>query len=124
MLNTSTRASVATYFDEIEKELCEKNNEWIEAVSANVSLLLITIGRYVNSAIRNLPSLPAKEWHTVSRMVRTVTEQFGDSTLTLERISGELYISKSQLSRLFHKVAGESFSDICAVCEWPTLAVF
>ena len=111
MLNSSTRAEVEGLFDRIVNEVSDKKQEWREAVKAYIALLLITLGRYVNSAIRNIPALPNREWRLVSATLRTVTESYTDSELTLERIAKSLYISKSHLSRVFKELSGESFSD-------------
>ena len=111
MLNSRTRAEINQFFDRISDEISEKKQEWIAAVSANLSLMLITLCRYVNSAIRNDQAFPPKEWRIVSSAIRMVTERFQESDLTLESISGALYISKSQLSRVFSKLVGEQFSE-------------
>lgn len=111
MLNSSTNKTVVALYNEITAETETKDGEWKEAVKALISLLLITLGRYIGSAIINAPALPPKEWHVVSQTVKAVTERFSECNLTLEVISQALFISKSHLSRLFGKTFGETFSD-------------
>ena len=111
MLNLSTREKLEALLDLIDEELERKGPEWFDAVRSHVCIILITLGRYVNSAIQNLPSFPKKELHLVYSTVRAVTEGYVDSDLTLERIAGTLFVSKSHLSRVFKRVIGEQFSD-------------
>lgn len=111
VLNSETREMLHSVCASIESELDMKKEEWRASVSAYLSILLITIGRYVNRAIKNIPSLPPKEWRSVCAVLQTVSERYGDSRLTLESIANELYISQSQLSRIFKKAMGVSFSQ-------------
>ena len=111
MLNAQTREETDRLFHAIRTEILEQKNEWHDAVGAYLTQLLITISRYINGAIKNIPSAPSKEWSTVLSTVRMVMASFDDPNLTLETISNTLYISKSHLSRLFKKLVGESFSD-------------
>lgn len=111
MLNMSKREMIEGLLDSIDCEISEKGTEWADAVKSHVSLLLITLGRYVNSAIQNLPAFPQKDLHLVYSTVHAVTEGYGDCELTLESIASSLYVSKSHISRVFKKVIGEQFSD-------------
>ena len=111
MLNARTRADINQFFDRINDEVSERKQEWMAVVKANLSLMLIALCRYVNSAIRNDQTFPPKEWRIVSTAIRTVTERFNDCELTLDNIAKSLYISKSQISRVFGKIVGEPFSD-------------
>ena len=47
----------------------------------------------------------------VQRITRCVMEQYGNPDLTLEQIAGQLFLSKSSLSRSFRRMTGEYFSD-------------
>ncbi|MBQ8407791.1 MAG: cobalamin-dependent protein [Clostridia bacterium] len=111
MLNQETKQKVCSFFNLIEEETDKKETEWQDAVRSYLSLLLITVGRYVNSAIKSLPSLPPKEWSVVSAALQTVRDRFHESDLTLESIADTLYISKSYLSRLFKRLTGNGFSE-------------
>ncbi|MBQ9785758.1 MAG: cobalamin-dependent protein [Clostridia bacterium] len=111
MLNAETRSEVMALCDAIGRETYAKKSEWRDAVRAHLSLLLITLGRYVNGAIKSIPASAPKEWSTVSAALRMLNERFFESDLTLEAIAESLYISKSHLSRLFGRLTGESFSD-------------
>ena len=123
MLNSQTKKDIYELCDAIERETVEKKSEWQECARAHLTLLLVSLGRYVNRAIKNVPVFPPKEWSTVSSVLRIVSERFSDSTLTLEELSCSLFVSKSHLSRLFAKLTGSSFSEylksvrLNAACE-------
>ncbi|MBE6542094.1 MAG: helix-turn-helix domain-containing protein [Ruminococcaceae bacterium] len=97
--------------DSIETEITDKPHEWHESVKSLLSLILITVGRYVNGAVKNMISTKPKEWGVVSSAIQIVLLNFEDSDLTLGSIADSLYISKSHLSRLFKTITGKSFSD-------------
>ena len=111
MLNSQTKKDIFSLCDAIEREASEKKSEWQECAKAHLTLLLVSLGRYVNRAIKNVPVFPPKEWSTVSSVLQIISERFGDSTLTLEKLSELLFVSKSHLSRLFAKLTGSSFSE-------------
>ena len=111
MLTDRVKEKIEAYFDLIAVELVEKKTEWKNAIRAHLSMLLINIGRYVNRAIKSLPSVEQTEWGPVSAAILAINENYSDKELTLEAIAESFFISKSQLSRLFNKFTGESFSD-------------
>ncbi len=111
LLNAETHQEIGALLDRIALETSSRRAEWQDAVRAHLSLLLITVGRYVGNAIRQIPRLQSKERHTVSAVIRTVSERFGDCNLTLEGIANGLYVSKSHLSRLFKRATGRPFSE-------------
>ncbi len=110
-LNGQMQKEAFSLLRAIGEELAEVKNEWREAARAHLSLLLISLSRYVGGAIKNAPVENSKDWAIVSAAIRMATEYFGDCTLTLETIADSLYVSKSHLSRLFKKQTGELFSD-------------
>lgn len=98
--------------DFLTVELLEKKGEWHHAVSAYLSLILITYARYVNRAIKNIRSdSTSTEWSQISLITRVIAERYGDEKLTMEQFSEAFFISQSQLSRLFRRLTGESFRD-------------
>ena len=103
---------IQSLVDLLTVELLEKKSAWQEAVRAYLSLIMITFARYVNRAIKNVTSdTSPTEWNQISLVTRAIAERYGDETLTLEQLSASLFISKSQLSRLFRRLTGESFKD-------------
>ena len=110
LLNGYTREKVTHLMDAIIRETTLKRPDWQDATRAYLSLLLITLGRYVSSAIQNLPDLSPKEWRLISPTLRLVAEHFSESELTLEAIAETLFVSKSHLSRLFKQFTGQPFS--------------
>ena len=111
MLNTKTQQEVLSLLDAIAFELHPKRPEWRDAVRAHLTLLLITVGRYVSNAIQRFPRLKDGEWHAIAPAIRAVTERFSDSDLTLGTVASDLFISPSRLSRLFKRLSGKTFSE-------------
>ena len=111
LLTQRVMERIAALCDEVAIELLERKSEWREAIRAHLSLILITLGRYVNRTIKNIPRLDSSAWNPVSATMTMVMENFSDSSMTLEAIAESFYISQSSLSRLFKQVTGESFSD-------------
>ena len=110
LLNSEAVNRINAAFNEIQTELDQQDNGWQDAVCANISLLMIYLGRYVNMADTACAEKP-KEWMTVSNAVAEINERFGESDLTLETVAASLFMSQSKLSRIFHKVTGEAFPD-------------
>lgn len=110
-LNSNSRSDICFLFDSIEREISERQNEWADCVRAYLSLMLVTIGRYVSSAKKNIRSFPPKELEIVTKALRAIEQHFPECSLTLERIARTLYISDPKLSRLFKKITGRSFSE-------------
>lgn len=111
MLASNTLEEVGRILGRIEKELSRRRPEWQTAIKAYLTTLLITAGRYVPERERPDISPRLKERLLVLSVIRTVMEQYGDPDMTLESIADSLYISKSNLCRIFQRVTGEAFSD-------------
>jgi corrinoid protein of di/trimethylamine methyltransferase len=110
-LNSYMQDRIYSLFDYIECEIMEKKKDWRELVRGYLANLFINIGRYVDSAIKNVSFASFKEWNTVSAVINIIKEEYGNSGITLDALSGRLYVSKPQLSKLFKKVTGINFSD-------------
>ena len=111
MPSAFTRQEIERLLGSITLELAEKRMEWQKAVAARLSLLLIIVGRYINSAIKNIPAAQPKEWGIISSAIHMVGECFTDPDLTLETTAEALFVSDSYLSRLFKRFTGQSFSN-------------
>lgn len=111
MLTEKAQNTILSLIDSIEAELSEKKLEWREAAKAYLSMLLITVSRYVGNTIKSIPTAKSKEWCPVSTAILAVSESFSDSNLTLESIADTMYISQSHLSRLFKRFTGETFTE-------------
>ena len=109
-LNTEAYESVMTAVDIIASEVAKKQRDWQDVVRAELLMLFITLARYIGKA-EHVPFDMGKEWHFASVAVRMVMENFSNSELKLETLAENMYISKSQFSRLFNEFTGESFSD-------------
>ena len=111
MLNAEAKAEFDSRLDAVTDELSVKRNEWEAAVKFHLSLLLISLGRYINEAIKSEHSLLSKEWGIVSGAVNLINEFYGDSALTLESVAARLFASPSRLSRYFGELTGNTFSE-------------
>lgn len=110
-LNTDTLNKTNSLLDEIVAELSERKNEWRSAVSAHLSLLLITLGRYVSNTIQNIGERQKGESRLVSIAVGMIMDSYDDRALTLGTVADALYVSQSSLSRIFKHYTGETFSQ-------------
>lgn len=110
-LNSYMEERVYKLFDYIEAEALEQKSEWRELIGGYLTNLLVSIGRYINSAIKNVSFASDSEWEAVSAAIAIIRQEYTDSALTLDSIASRLYVSKSQLSRFFGKVTGVNFSD-------------
>ncbi len=110
-LNKETREEIETYLQSIAHEIQKDRPYWQNAVGAHLSILLITLNRYINGAIRNLPQIPQKDRALITSALRIINEDFSSETLTLESLSTALFVSPAQFSRVFKSCIGKSFSD-------------
>ncbi|MBP3300354.1 MAG: cobalamin-dependent protein [Clostridia bacterium] len=110
-LNRKTFEEIEGQFRALSRELQEQKGEWKEVVKAYLSVLLITLSRYTDSAIKNPASYSPAERDLVQAALRTVNEAFASPSLTLESIARSLFVSKAHLSRLFKRGVGQPFSE-------------
>ena len=113
VLNEKTKKRIDYLIEGIRSEKENRSAEWSEAARAYLAMLLITLGRYLGSEIKNRGEsmIRPKDRGIVSLAVKEVMMGFSDPSMTLERIADMLYISKSTLSRLFRDATGKSFGD-------------
>lgn len=111
MLTQKALENITNLYDALTTELVERKKGWLSAVRSYLSLIMITLGRYADTAIKNIPKTDFAVWSPVSAVIALVTENYGDPDLTLENIARSFYISKSHLCRLFKQITGENFSD-------------
>ena len=110
MLNAKTMGDVSGMLDNLESELAEQKEEWESAVRAQLSLLLITVGRYINDAIKSTYSANPKDWALIAAVIKAIGEGYDNCALTQGTIADSLFVSTSQISRLFQQTMGISFS--------------
>lgn len=72
---------------------------------------MITVGRYINSTIKNTHKTEFSFWNYVSTTMAAVNESYGDCNITLEAMAESFHISKSYLNRIFKQFMCESFSN-------------
>lgn len=110
MLTNRVMQRMLSLCDALAIEMLEKKSEWRNALKANLSLILITLKRYVDISLKNIPNTDPVTWNPVSATIALVNENYSDANMTLESIAESFYISKSHLSRLFKRLTGISFS--------------
>ena len=110
LLNAKALVRVKELLADIQKEIEERSSCWETAAEAYLSLLLISVERYINMA-DTASVLHPKEWVSVSAALREIEGQYGDAGMTLDSVAAALFISGPQLSRLFPKVLGRSFQE-------------
>jgi len=110
LLNSRVMRVFTDTSEELTLELKNRKQDWEAAVKARISLLLIELGRYIHMAQTEDVNL-SKDWAIVSAAMRLVSDRCADSHITLEAIAAGLYVSPSNLSRMFQKVTGDAFSD-------------
>ena len=110
ILNAVNREKISILYDDIEREISQQDNQWQSIVKGYLSILFVTLSRYIDCAIKDVKFASARDWSTVLSTIKIVHSNYSDSALTLESIATRLYISKAHLSELFHKITGKKFS--------------
>lgn len=111
MLDARTQDEVGALLDGIAHEAVGGRREWRDGIRSYLAMLLITVGRVVSGATKSIPECSPKDGKALSFTLQVVAQRCGDSSLTLESIARELFISKSQLSRIFGRLTGSSFAE-------------
>ncbi len=114
MLNGRMQKEGLILIGGIEEALHTKGLFFEESIRSGLTLLLITLSRYVHQAetVQKEGAIGKPEdWATVSEAIRLILSECHDSTLTLETIASRLYVSRSHLSRIFRRVTGVAFAD-------------
>lgn len=110
VLNTDMQERIGALFDDIDRELAERDKEWRDAVRCCLTQLFIRVGRYVNCSVKTVSSVSTKESSIVLATIRSVKEQYADPDFTLDDIAGSFHVSKSYVSKAFKNITGELFS--------------
>ena len=111
MLNRSMVEKISALYDVIECELAERKKFWRDAVSSNLSLLLLQVARYIDSSIQNHSSVSPHEWNLALTAIQIIRNHCDDTGLTLSSVAETLGVSKARLSRIFQDLTGERFVD-------------
>ena len=109
-LNSNMRGKVAALCDAIEKEAEERKYNWRSASISYLVQLLIQIERYINSSIKNITEIPHKNWSMAMTAIRMIEDGYKSPDFTLESIAKKLLVSKTNLSGVFARFVGKSFS--------------
>ncbi|MBE6658677.1 MAG: helix-turn-helix domain-containing protein [Ruminococcaceae bacterium] len=96
---------------EIETENREKAVGWLDAVRAKLTILLITAKRMTDNARTAHTYSASEESPTAAAALRMVRNRYADPDFSLADVAAAMYKSTSTVSRIFHAVTGEYFSD-------------
>ena len=110
-LNKKSRSEIEPLFLEIFDEVEAKDDDWEIVVSSYLSILLVNLSRYMKGAIRNPSTVTERDRELNYNVLRILNEEFSSETMTLESVAERVFISPAQLSRIFKRFTGDSFSD-------------
>lgn len=110
-LNSCMLEEVEHIASHMDLELKNRDFEWEGAIKGELIKLLVMMSRSVSKQNINVVNYHAKERSLMLLVLRAVMERYDDPNLTLEQIAKEICISMSHLSRIFHRVTGEKFSN-------------
>ena len=78
MLTQRMQERVLSLFDSLTIETIERKSEWRDAVKSYLSLIMIAVKRYVNTAIKSIPQTSSASWTPISAVLSLVNENYGD----------------------------------------------
>ena len=110
-LTNKTNALINQYSDAIKKELedFKFNNKYV--IKSYLSLILVTISRYISDYEFSSHSSQVREKRIVDIIQNEIEKRYGDSDLTLSTFAKEFYVSISYLSKAIKNYTGQMFSD-------------
>ena len=110
MLNRRMRETVASAMNGIECELADKEEDRRTVIYTYIVQMLCYLSRYINRSLKN-SQRRSKEWDLTAEVMRLIDENFEDNSLSLEAIAAQLFVSPSNLSRIFKAQSGRLFSE-------------
>ncbi len=110
MLNARMRETVGSLMNNIECELIDKEEDRRTVICTYFVQLLCFLSRYINRSLKNAHKR-SNEWDLTSSAMKIIEERFADNALSLKSIASLLFISPSNLSRIFKAQSGRLFSE-------------
>ena len=110
-LNQATREIVEPLFAGIARETEKERADRKGVLAGYLSVLLITLSRYMNGAIRTPSEISRKDRALISSALQIVGEDFSSAALTQESVAAALFVSPAHFSRCFKRCEGKSFAD-------------
>ena len=110
MLNRRMRETVTFVMNSIECELSDKEEDRRTVIYTYIVQMLCYLSRYINRSLKN-SYRRSKEWDLTAEVMRVIEEGFADNSLSLEDIAARLFVSPSNLSRIFKVQSGRLFSE-------------
>ncbi len=110
-LDKKSRNDIEPLILEVFEEAEVKNAGWEVVVSSYLSVLLVNLSRYMKGAIRNPSVVSERDRELNYAAIRILNDEFSLENTTLESVAERVFISPAQLSRIFKRFTGETFSD-------------
>ena len=114
MLTKGAFDKLQSLCDLLAVELLEKKGDWHSAVRSYLSLIVIAFKRYVNRAIKNIPSESTQaEWSQISLVTQALAERYADEKET---------VTAGTVNDIFdYKSVGEDCSKIFVYSHYGSL---
>ena len=110
MLNSRMNEKISLILDAVENELSDKEDDRKTLIYTYLVQLFSFLGRYINRSVKNTHR-QSKDFESVSSAIKIIEEEFTDNNLSLETISARVFVSPSNLSRVFKAHCGQLFSE-------------
>ena len=110
MLNSKMRETVTSIIDSLEREMSDKEEDRETVINTYLVQLFSFVSRYINRSLKNF-RVDSDEWDIASSAMRIIDEEFSNNSLSLGIIASRLFISTSNLSRLFKAQSGRLYSE-------------
>lgn len=110
MLNSRMNEKISFIMDGIENELSDKEDDRKTLIQTYLVQLFSFLGRYINRSVKN-SHRHSKDFECVPTVLKIIEEEYTDNGLSLETISSRIFVSPSNLSRVFKAHCGQLFSE-------------
>lgn len=110
VLSSRMKEKINYVMDCIENELADREEDRKTLIKTYLVQLCSFIGRYVNSSLK-YPQRQSRDAETASLVIKIIEKEFTDNTLSLETIASRVFVSPSNLSRVFKAQSGQLFSE-------------
>ncbi len=110
MLNSRMNEKISFIMDSVENELSDKEEDRKTLIYTYLVQLFSFVARYINRSVKNTHR-QSKDFESASAAMKIIEEEFTDNSLSLETISARIFVSPSNLSRVFKAHCGQLFSE-------------
>ncbi len=110
MLNSRMNEKISFIMDAVENELSDKEDDRKILIYTYLVQLFSFLSRYINRSVKN-SHRQSKDFDCVPSVLKIIEDEFTDNSLSLETISARIFVSPSNLSRVFKAHCGQLFSE-------------